>query len=59
MDILKGLRGYKTYLTAVAVFVVGGLQASGHLDDATAQQLLTFLGAIGLITIRAAVRKAE
>lgn len=58
-DLIKKLQGYKTYLTAVAVFVVGGLQAAGKLDPETAQQLLAFLGGLGLITLRAAVAKAE
>lgn len=59
MGFLKQLQGYKTYLTAVAVFIVGGLQASGKIDDATAQQLLAFLGGLGLITLRAAVAKSQ
>lgn len=59
MNLLKILAGYKTYITAIAVFAVGGLQAAGKIDSEMANQILTFLGGLGLITLRAAVAKAE
>lgn len=57
MNLLKILEGKKTYITAAAVFIVGGLQATGVIEPALANQILTFLGGLGLVTLRTAMTK--
>lgn len=53
-DVIEFMRGKKTYLVAFVAAVVAGLQAYGVEIP---EYVLTFLGAIGLYTLRAGVAK--
>jgi len=55
-QMLNWITGKKTYIVAVAVFVLGGLQASGI---AIPEYVYVLLGALGITTLRAAVKKTE
>lgn len=59
VSVLKWLQGKKTYITAVAIAVTGGLQAAGQITAEQSQIILSILGAAGLITLRSAVAKVE
>jgi len=52
------ISGKKTYLVAIAIGIVAGLQAAGILDDAAVEKAYGLLGALGLVTLRAGVAKA-
>jgi len=54
---MEWLKGKKTYITAAAMFIIGGCRATGWLDPATADTILEMLAAVGLITLRAGVAK--
>ena len=51
---LTWLSGKKTYIVAVAIFVLGGLQASGI---AIPEYVYVLLGALGITTLRSGVKK--
>lgn len=51
--------GYKTYISAAALFTVGGLSAIGVLDEETAVSVRTILEALGLASLRIAIYKLE
>ena len=53
------LDGHKTHLGALIVFVVGGLHASGKIDDETMKLIIAFGGAVSIYGIRDAIRKVE
>ena len=53
------LDGYKTYLGALVIFVAGGLNALGRIDDATLKALIAIGGAISIYGIRDAIKKLE
>ena len=57
MQLVKWLQGKKTFLVAIGIAVVVGLQAAGILDTEIANTILGFLGASGLITLRAGLKK--
>lgn len=59
MDLLKQLQGKKTYLVGAVLFIVAGAKAAGLIDPEIADQILTFLGSAGLLTLRAAVAKSQ
>ena len=54
--IVTFLSGKKTYLIGAIVFVIGGLEALGVKIP---PELLTLLGGLGLLSLRAAVAKLQ
>lgn len=48
------MKGYRTYILAVALFVLGGLQALG-VEVPHAQEIMVMLGGAGAWTMRAAL----
>lgn len=50
------LQGKKTYITAIAMFIVGGCKALDWFDDQTANTILAMLAGLGLITLRSGVK---
>ena len=48
------IKGYRTYILAVAIFVLGGLQALG-VEVPHANEIMVMLGGMGAWTMRAAV----
>ena len=50
------LKGYKTYLVAGLAIVVSGLQAQGYISADQAQLFFELLAALGLATLRMAVK---
>ena len=53
MDFLKG---YRTYIIAAAIAALTVAKYLGYVTEATYQEALAFLGAGGLVTLRAAQR---
>jgi hypothetical protein len=53
---MEWLKGKKTYVIAIATFVIGGLSALGYTVP---EYVYVLLGAIGLGTLRAGVGKVE
>ena len=54
--------GKKTYLVALVTFIVGGLEAlggAGMIDWQTPSWLYATRGALGLLALRAGVKKIE
>ena len=47
------LKGYRTYAVAVVTFTLGGLMALGYPIPV---EVFTILGALGLTTLRAAIK---
>ena len=56
---LKLLKGYRTYIIAAALFVLGGLRALGYVDEATYQTAFSLLVPAGLATLRAGIGKEK
>lgn len=54
-EMFKFLEGKKTYLTALAIFVLGGLQASGAPIP---EWIYPILAALGLGALRAGIKKS-
>jgi len=52
--IIKFLSGKKTYIIGTLVFILGGLQALGY---DVPSDVFSFLGGLGLITLRSAIVK--
>lgn len=55
---MSALRGYKTYLIAAVMAALAVSRALNWIDEATYQTLLGLLGASGLATLRAGVKKS-
>lgn len=55
---LTFLRGKKTYILVACGLVVGALDVTGTIDDATANTALTFLGLGTVATLRAGITNA-
>ena len=53
------LNGKKSYLGAVALFVIGGLVYLGVLDQKTAESLAMAVGGFSVYALRDAVKKLE
>jgi hypothetical protein len=53
---LKWFNGKKLYLTAIATFILGGLQA---INFPIPEYAWTLLGAFGLVAGRSAIKKLE
>lgn len=50
------LSGYRTYLAAAVLFILGGLKALGIIDENTFQTVAALAAAAGLAALRAAVK---
>lgn len=50
------LSGKKTYIIGAIIFVIGGLQALGIQIPA---DVLTLLGSLGLLSLRASIAKTQ
>lgn len=50
------LKGKKTYIIGAIIFVLGGFQALGYKIPA---EVFTFLGSLGLVSLRAGMAKTE
>lgn len=59
LAVLKFLEGKKTFACALGLFVVSGLEGTGHLDSNTASVLKGLLGAGGLAALRASMPSKE
>lgn len=59
LDILKFLSGKKTYIVSVLALGVIALWLFGVIEQEAAEKMLTALGVSGMITLRAAIAKAE
>ena len=59
MNLLDGLKGYKTKIVGVIVFAVAGARAVGWIEPELADQILVFLGGAGLLTVRSAITNLE
>lgn len=57
--LIELLSGKKTYLVAAAAAIVQFLVMIGTLDQETANYILSILGIGGVVTMRAAIKKAE
>lgn len=56
-SLFDALKGKKTYIIAVAIFVLGGLKATGYIDEDAYQSLVGLFGAAGLATLRHGIDK--
>jgi len=55
----KFLQGKKTIITAIAMAGVAFSQSMGYLSPEQGQEILSWLGAIGLLALRSAIAKTE
>lgn len=53
------LKGSKTYIVAILVFVVSIAHALGYIDDETKNTLLTLLAASGTATVAAKINRID
>lgn len=53
------MAGYKTYLSAFGIALVGTLHATGMLGDGGYQFLISLLGASSIAALRSAVDKKD
>ncbi len=56
---MKFLDGKKTYFVAAAAGAVVALRIGNVIDDELTRALLGLLGVTGVVTVRAAIAKAE
>ena len=54
---MRVLSGYKTYIAAVLMVIVGGLYQQGFIDDTTFKSLEAIILGGGLAALRAGVKK--
>lgn len=59
MDLIKKLEGKKTYIVAVVLAVVNLLAAFGVIDQEQIQSVNLVLAALGLGTVRQAIKKQD
>jgi hypothetical protein len=57
--ILEVLSGKKTYIVAAVIALATYAELVGWIDQKTFEALIGFLGAIGLYTVREAIKKLE
>ena len=57
--LMEKLKGYKTYLVAIAVGAVTVLHTLGYIDDETFKTLLGILNGLGLATISAKMNRVD
>lgn len=55
----KWLQGKKTIITAIAVGGTAAAQSLGYLTPEQSQEILSWLGAAGLLALRSAIAKTE
>ena len=53
------LDGHKTHLGALIVFIAGGLNATGRIDEVTTKIIIAFGGAVAVYGLRDAIKKIE
>jgi hypothetical protein len=53
------LQGKKTVITALAMAGVAFSQSMGYITPAQGQEILSWLGAAGLLALRSAISKTE
>lgn len=58
-DTMESLKGYKTYILAAAIAAVVIAKQLGYIDEATANNLLTLLGAGTAATMAAKINRTE
>ena len=51
------LSGYKSYLVAIGMVIVGGLHAQGYISDSIYTLLMSLLAGGGVAALRAAISK--
>lgn len=56
---MKVLSGYKTYIAAGVLFIIGGLRAIELLNEESYLTIRTIVEAFGLAALRAAITKIE
>lgn len=54
-DLFKGLKGYRTYLVAIALVLLSGLEAQSLITPEQHELGLQVLIALGFTTLRAAL----
>ena len=58
-DFIDWLDGKKTHFVAIGLAAVSVAQAMHWIDDTTAATVTKFLMAVGAVTIRLAIKKAQ
>jgi len=53
------LDGHKTHIGALIVFVAGGFNAIGKIDENAMKMIIAFGGAVAIYGIRDAIKKLE
>lgn len=56
---MKQIEGYKTYIIAIAISMLGVANHLGYVDDATFKMILALLGSGGLMTLKAGMNRTE
>ncbi len=59
MELIKKLEGKKTYIVAAVIAVVNLLAVFGAIDQAQIGSINLVLGALGLGTVRQAIKKTD
>lgn len=54
---MEVLKGYKTYIAAVAIGIATALQYSGLISDEVFQSIIGALTALGLVAARIGIKK--
>lgn len=55
----KFLQGKKTIITAIAMGGTAFAQSMGYISAEQGQEILSWLGAVGLLALRSAIAKTE
>ena len=55
----KFLQGKKTIITAIAIGGTAAAQSLGYITAEQGQEILSWLGAVGLLALRSAIAKTE
>ena len=59
LNALQFLQGKKSYISAVALFIIGGLFFVGVLTQEQANALALMVGGVGVASLRSALNKPQ